>query len=305
VDDDVRNIFALTSALEQKGALVEVGRNGHEALDKLDAVDDIDLVLMDVMMPEMDGLEATRRSAPTRWRKLPIIAVTAKAMKDDQERACRPAPTITWPSRSTCRLFSLMRVWMPNAERSCHAAQRHRHRAEDADGGHLPQVQLRFPRLPALRKAPRAAMREFECDSISALQARICTTRPRSCQLLQYLTIPVSEMFRDPSYFAGCASEVVPLLRTYPSLKIWIAGCSTGEEVYSMAILLREEGLLERTIIYATDINPQSLEKARKGVFPLEHARVHRQLPGRRHAPFPSTTRPPTAARSTSRCART
>jgi chemotaxis protein methyltransferase CheR len=80
---------------------------------------------------------------------------------------------------------------------------------------------------------------------------------------------------------------VVPLLRTYPSLKIWIAGCSTGEEVYSMAILLREEGLLERSIIYATDINPQSLDKARKGVFPLDAC-----------ASTPPTTRPAGGTRS-------
>ncbi|MBO6277937.1 MAG: response regulator, partial [Pseudomonas sp.] len=87
VDDDVRNIFALTSALEQKGAIVVIGRNGREAIERLDEVEDIDLVLMDVMMPEMDGYEATVeiRKNP-RWRKLPIIAVTAKAMKDDQER---------------------------------------------------------------------------------------------------------------------------------------------------------------------------------------------------------------------------
>ena len=81
-------------------------------------------------------------------------------------------------------------------------------------------------------------------------------------QLLQYLTIPVSEMFRDPGYFLALREQVVPLLHTYPSLKIWVAGCSTGEEVYSLAILLHEEELLERTMIYATDINPHSLEKA-------------------------------------------
>ncbi|MCP5853928.1 response regulator, partial [Klebsiella pneumoniae] len=79
----MRNIFALTSALEHKGAIVEIGRNGREAIERLEQHDDIDLVLMDVMMPEMDGFEATRliRQQP-RWRKLPIIAVTAKAMKD-------------------------------------------------------------------------------------------------------------------------------------------------------------------------------------------------------------------------------
>jgi CheY-like chemotaxis protein/CHASE3 domain sensor protein len=119
VDDDVRNIFALTSALEQRGALVEVGRNGREALEKLDQVADIDLVLMDVMMPEMDGLEATRRlRQDPRFQKLPVIAVTAKAMKDDQEQ-CLAAGASDYLAKPVDldRLFSLLRVWMPRMER--------------------------------------------------------------------------------------------------------------------------------------------------------------------------------------------
>ncbi|MFW0754285.1 response regulator [Pseudomonas sp. H11T01] len=119
VDDDVRNIFALTSALEQKGAIVVIGRNGHEAIERLNEVDDIDLVLMDVMMPEMDGFEATIeiRKDP-RWRKLPIIAVTAKAMKDDQER-CLQAGSNDYLAKpiDLDRLFSLIRVWLPKMER--------------------------------------------------------------------------------------------------------------------------------------------------------------------------------------------
>ncbi|MCD5994490.1 protein-glutamate O-methyltransferase CheR [Pseudomonas sp. CDFA 602] len=115
------------------------------------------------------------------------------------------------------------------------------------------------------------ALRQFECATISALQERVLHDPAAFMQLLQILTIPVSEMFRDSSHFLAIRQEVVPLLRTYPSIKVWIAGCSTGEEVYSMAILLREEGLLERTIIYATDINPRSLEKAKQGIFSVEH----------------------------------
>jgi chemotaxis protein methyltransferase CheR len=94
-------------------------------------------------------------------------------------------------------------------------------------------------------------------------------------QLLQYLTIPVTEMFRDPEYYTAIREQVVPFLRTYPSLKLWVAGCSTGEEVYSMAIMLQEEGLLERSLIYATDINPESLEAARRGVMPLDRMRAY------------------------------
>ncbi|MFK3907131.1 response regulator [Pseudomonas monteilii] len=119
VDDDVRNIFALTSALEHKGARVEIGRNGREAIERLEQHEDIDLVLMDVMMPEMDGYEATRliRQRPE-WRKLPIIAVTAKAMKDDQHR-CLQAGANDYLAKpiDLDRLFSLIRVWLPQLER--------------------------------------------------------------------------------------------------------------------------------------------------------------------------------------------
>ncbi|MEG0860113.1 MAG: response regulator [Pseudomonas sp.] len=119
VDDDVRNIFALTSALEHKGAIVEIARNGREAIERLEQNADIDLVLMDVMMPEMDGYEATRqiRQQP-RWRKLPIIAVTAKAMKDDQHR-CLEAGANDYLAKpiDLDRLFSLIRVWLPQLER--------------------------------------------------------------------------------------------------------------------------------------------------------------------------------------------
>ncbi|AIL61391.1 MULTISPECIES: CheR family methyltransferase [Pseudomonas] len=117
------------------------------------------------------------------------------------------------------------------------------------------------------------AVRQFECNTVSALQERVLHDPGMFMQLLQFLTIPVSEMFRDPEHFLALRREVVPLLRTWPSLKVWVAGCSTGEEVYSLAILLREEGLLERTIIYATDINPSSLDKAKQGIYSMQNMR--------------------------------
>lgn len=119
------------------------------------------------------------------------------------------------------------------------------------------------------------AMREMECATVSELQSRVLHEPNGFAQLLQYLTIPVTEMFRDPEYFLAVREQVAPFLKTYPSLKIWVAGCSTGEEVYSLAILLKEEGLLERSIIYATDINPESLDAARRGVFPLDRMRLY------------------------------
>ena len=118
VDDDVRNVFALTSALEQKGALIEIARNGHEAIAQLQNVSDIDLVLMDIMMPEMDGFTAMQeiRKDP-RFAKLPIIAVTAKAMKDDQDR-CLSSGANDYLAKpiDLDRLFSLIRVWLPKVE---------------------------------------------------------------------------------------------------------------------------------------------------------------------------------------------
>ena len=118
VDDDVRNVFALTSALEQKGAVVEIARNGLEAIAKLRHDSTIDLVLMDIMMPEMDGFTAMQeiRKDP-RLAKLPIIAVTAKAMKTDQDR-CLSAGANDYLAKpiDLDRLFSLIRVWLPKVE---------------------------------------------------------------------------------------------------------------------------------------------------------------------------------------------
>ena len=117
------------------------------------------------------------------------------------------------------------------------------------------------------------ALDQLKLPNVSALQDRVLHDAGVFARLLQFLTIPVSEMFRDPNYFLTLRQQVVPVLHTYPSIKVWVAGCSTGEEAWSMAILLREEGLLERTQIYATDINPVSLDKARQGIFPMEAVR--------------------------------
>ena len=111
------------------------------------------------------------------------------------------------------------------------------------------------------------ALTHFACPSIEALQAVTLKDPALFRQLLQFLTIPVSELFRDPPFFLALRQQVVPVLLTYPSLKIWVAGYCSGEEVVSLAIVLREEGLLERALIYATDINPDSLDQARRGVY--------------------------------------
>jgi len=105
--------------------------------------------------------------------------------------------------------------------------------------------------------------------SISALQERLLREPPLMQQLLLDLSINVTAMFRDPSFYLTLRRKVVPLLKTWPFTRVWVAGCSTGEEVYSLAILLDEEGLYDRARIYATDINEEVLDRARQGVFPL------------------------------------
>ncbi|MVT12194.1 CheR family methyltransferase [Chitinophaga tropicalis] len=95
--------------------------------------------------------------------------------------------------------------------------------------------------------------------------------------LMEQITVNVTEMFRDPAFFEALRKHVLPVLATYPFIRIWHAGCSTGEEVYSMAILLHEMDLLHKSVIYATDINESVLEKARKGIFPLAHMQQYSQ----------------------------
>ena len=111
--------------------------------------------------------------------------------------------------------------------------------------------------------------------TIAGLLARVLHEPEAMTRLLLDLSINVTSMFRDPTFYRALREQVVPLLRTYPFTRVWVAGCSTGEEVYSLAILLNEEGLGDRTRIYATDINETVLERARAGVFPLDKMREY------------------------------
>jgi chemotaxis protein methyltransferase CheR len=106
--------------------------------------------------------------------------------------------------------------------------------------------------------------------TLSGLQERVLHDPLVMERLLRDLSINVTEMFRDPSFYRALRERVFPLLRTHPFIRVWNAGCSTGEEIYSLAIALREDGLLERTRIYATDINDAALQRAGAGAFPLE-----------------------------------
>ncbi|MEG2805654.1 CheR family methyltransferase [Stenotrophomonas sp.] len=124
--------------------------------------------------------------------------------------------------------------------------------------------------MASLRRRMRHAMARFDCATMGELQHRLLHEPETFAQAMQYFTVQVSEMFRDPAYFRVLREHAMPVLRTYPSIKLWIAGCSSGEEVWSLAILLQEEGLLDRAIIYATDINPEALQAAESGAFALD-----------------------------------
>jgi chemotaxis protein methyltransferase CheR len=132
------------------------------------------------------------------------------------------------------------------------------------------QYDFRHYAMASLKRRLGQALPRFGVHSLSGLQERILREPEAFHELLSYLTVQVSEMFRDPGFFRALREQVLPVLATYPSLKIWVPGCSAGEEVYSLAILLREEGLLARTIIYATDINAAALEAAKRGIYPQD-----------------------------------
>ena len=130
---------------------------------------------------------------------------------------------------------------------------------------------------PSLRRRVQTRVRKEGLESISELQARVLRDSECMSRLLGDLSIHVTEMFRDPSFFRAIREEVIPILRTYPFIRIWDAGCSTGEEAYSLAIMLEEEGLYDRSQIYATDMNKRVLETARGGIFKLSTMRENTQ----------------------------
>ncbi|KAA9002107.1 protein-glutamate O-methyltransferase CheR [Paenibacillus spiritus] len=123
--------------------------------------------------------------------------------------------------------------------------------------------------LPSLRRRIWHHVHAENVSTISALQDKVLHDRECFERFIYSISIPVTEMFRDPELFLAFRRKVVPLLRTYPYIRIWHAGCSTGEEVYSMAILLHEEGLYEKARIYATDMNNRSLQQAKEGVYEI------------------------------------
>ena len=133
-----------------------------------------------------------------------------------------------------------------------------------------------YSRASLVRRADLARQR-LGCASLSELQGRILRDESVLPDVIDAMTVQVSELFRDPTYYLALRREVIPHLRTFPSLKVWVAGCADGEELYSLAILFREEGLLDRTLFYATDLNRRALARAEAGVYPIDRLPVFLQ----------------------------
>ncbi len=122
----------------------------------------------------------------------------------------------------------------------------------------------------SLERRLRQQQLDFKLDNLSEMLPRILHDNSFSERFLKIMSVTVTDLFRDPVFFRTLREKIIPILKTYPYFKIWHAGCATGEEVYSMAILLNEEGLSDKCQLYATDYNNQSLHVARKGIYPAE-----------------------------------
>ena len=127
----------------------------------------------------------------------------------------------------------------------------------------------------SIKRRLKHNLAKSKLPNFSTMQHRVIYDANFFGSLLLDLTVNVTEMFRDPSFYRSLRKNVIPILKTYPNIKIWHAGCSTGEEVYSMAILLKEEGLLDRTQIYATDIDEKVLKIAKEGIYPIDHIKAY------------------------------
>src|SRR5690606_41075506 len=127
----------------------------------------------------------------------------------------------------------------------------------------------------SLKRRVRLLARELGCEHISDLASKVLHNPMLLPEVIAALSVPVSEMFRDPPVFLALRDEILPRLASYPEINIWQAGCAYGQEVYSLAILLKEAGLYDRCHIYATDFNDVALARAQDGIFPAREAKLY------------------------------
>lgn len=130
---------------------------------------------------------------------------------------------------------------------------------------------------PSLKRRLQRFMGSMQINNVFELKHRLINEQAFFDRMVEYITVNVTEMFRDPEFYSTLRTDILPKLAAYPIIKIWHAGCATGEEVYSMAILLHEAGLLQRSRIYATDLNPANIRKAESGIVPMENVKEYTQ----------------------------
>ena len=127
----------------------------------------------------------------------------------------------------------------------------------------------------SVKRRSLSFMNSHKIETVATLQQTLLNDEKVFEEFIKQVSVTVTEMFRDPAFYKSLREKVIKRLSTYPFIKIWLAGCATGEEVYSLAILLKEEGLLNRSVIYATDINQHSLQLAREGIYPMEYIKSY------------------------------
>eukprot|EP01037_Dinobryon_pediforme_P010203 gene10203-10273_t len=239
VDDDMRNIFALSSALQGYDMIVEIANDGKEAIDKLEAVKDIDIVLMDIMMPVMDGYEATKYiRQQNKWVKLPVIALTAKAMMDDREKCIAAGANdyITKPlimENATTGLTTEEIRELIDLVKRVHGF--------DFSDYSKASLKRRIARVLMIKKI-----------SFYDLKHILLNDQPFFQDFLEEITVNVTEMFRDPSFYKA-----------------------VNTQVYSLAILMDKAGLRDKSFIYGTDVNTSVLRDARKGIYSFRNVKTY------------------------------
>ena len=287
-EDDVRNIFALTSLFESRGVKLQIARNGREAIAMLERNEPPG-------GPRLDGCDDAGDGRPDRDPRDPRARRVEEAADHRADREGDEKRSRAMPRRRCERLprQAARRGKTPLPGSRVDAAMMHT--AAETETFELrllleaihekSRYDFRGYSVASLKRRLAHAKERFGCTSFSELQHRVLHDPALIPQLLPFLTVQVSDLFRDPSYFLALRTHVLPHLKTYPSLKVWIAGCSAGEELYSMAILFREEGLESRTIFYATDINTEALQKAEAGVYEVDRLALftenHRRAGGK------------------------
>ena len=295
VDDNVDAAETLAHLLQVWGCDVQVVHDGPAAIQAaISAVPNV--VLLDIGLPGMDGYEVAGRLREQEClRNTALVAVTGYGREEDRRLAreakldyhltkpVAPRGVATTDSRGVGRpaaavLTAETRASCPSSFGQSAAVNvpESNSQLEALEIELLAEAvfrrygyDFREYATACLKRRLRTLIRSEGLTTVSGLQEKVLHDPACLERFLPALLVNVTSLFRDPDFFLAFRNKVAPLLRTYPFVRIWHAGCSTGEEVYAMAILLEEEGLYDRSRIYGTDMHAAVLQRAREGVFPL------------------------------------